>query len=277
MALQPQAADRRWRVWSTAIVVFVVVVAALLAFVVLPIVQGQSAGLTAFAAICRSLGLQAGSPAARQPSSESKAQPVSMVAWTPQVIDRLHHPNLKNGAEIAANICASCHGEKGVSPDAQFPHMAGQSAFAIYKQLHDFKNGARVNELMGSIVENLDDEQMADVAAHFSALTKGALDPRTISSGDPDVVRLVEYGVSGRGIPGCASCHGAHAGGPIETPTLAGQRQEYLFAQLTAFANGDRHNDIFNRMRGIAAKLHKDEIEKIAEYYAAVRLFRPQD
>ena len=28
---------------------------------------------------------------------------------------------------------------------------------------------------------------------------------------------------------------------------------------------------------GIAAKLRKDEIEKIAEYYAAVRLFRPQD
>jgi hypothetical protein len=97
MAPQPHAADRQWWVWSTAIVVFFVVIAALLAFVVLPIVQGQSAGLSAFAAICRSLGLQAGSPAARQPSSESKAQPVSMVAWTPQVIDRLHHPNVKNG------------------------------------------------------------------------------------------------------------------------------------------------------------------------------------
>jgi cytochrome c553 len=28
---------------------------------------------------------------------------------------------------------------------------------------------------------------------------------------------------------------------------------------------------------GIAAKLHKDEIEKLAEYYAAVRLFRTED
>jgi cytochrome c553 len=63
----------------------------------------------------------------------------------------------------------------------------------------------------------------------------------------------------------------------VAAPTLAGQRQEYLLAQLTAFANGDRHNDIYNRMRGIAAKLRKDEIEKLAEYYAAVRLFRPQD
>src|SRR5579885_3406486 len=42
--------------------------------------------------------------------------------------------------------------------------------------------------------------------------------------------------ISLRGIPACASCHGAHAGGPIETPTLSGQRQEYLAAQLSAFA-----------------------------------------
>jgi cytochrome c553 len=277
MAPEPQSTDRGWSTWVSLIVVLLVSIAAVLGFVVLPVVQGQSAGLSAFAAICRSLGLQAGSPAARQPSSETTAQPVSMVAWTPQVIDRLHRPNVKNGNEIAANVCASCHGESGVSPNAQFPHMAGQSAFAIYKQLHDFKNGARVNEIMAGVVQDLDDGQMADVAAHFSSLTKGALDPRTVSSGDPDVVRLVEYGISARGIPSCASCHGIHAGGPIETPTLAGQRQEYILAQLDAFASGQRHNDIFNRMRSIAAKLQPDEMEKLAEYYAAVRLFRTKD
>jgi cytochrome c553 len=270
-------ASRPWSARAAAIVVFVLAVAALLAFVVLPFVQGRSAGLSTFAAICRSLGIQAGSPAARQPSSEARAQPVTMVAWTPQVIERLHQPNLQNGANIAANICANCHGENGVSRGPQFPHMAGQSAFAIYKQLHDFKTGVRANEQMSAIVQGLDDDQTADVAAHFSALTKGALDPRTVSAGDPELVRLVEYGNTARGIPACASCHGAHAGGPIETPTLSGQRQEYLAAQLDAFAKGDRRNDIYNRMRGIAAKLHKDEIEKLSEYYAAQRLFRPQD
>ena len=45
----------------------------------------------------------------------------SMVAGLPQVIDRLHHPNVKNGAEIAANICASCHGESGVSRLERIP------------------------------------------------------------------------------------------------------------------------------------------------------------
>lgn len=277
MAMESHPESRGWPARATAIVVAAVAVASLLAFIVLPIIQGQSAGLTAFAAICRSLGIQAGSPAAKQPTSEAKAQPVSLVAWTPQVIERLHHPNLQNGGEIAANVCASCHGETGISPGPQFPHMAGQSAFAIYKQLNDFKTGARVNELMTVIVRDLDEEQMADVAAHFSALTKGALDPRTVSAGDPDIASLVEYGVSARGIPACASCHGAHAGGPSETPTLSGQRKEYLAAQLEAFATGERHNDIFDRMRAIAAKLHKDEIAKLSEYYAAQRLFRPQD
>jgi hypothetical protein len=47
---------------------------------------------------------------------------------------------------------------------------------------------------------------MADVAAHFAALTKGALDPGTISSRGPDIVGLVERGLSARGLPACTSC-----------------------------------------------------------------------
>jgi cytochrome c553 len=77
------------------------------------------------------------------------------------------------------------------------------------------------------------------------------------------------------GFPPLHFLPGAHAGGPVETPTLAGQRQDYLLAQLNAFAKGDRHNDIYDRMRGIAGKLRQDEIKKLTEYYAAVRLFRP--
>lgn len=274
---EPRADDPLWQVRPIVLVIAVVAAAALLGFIVLPIVQGRSAGLDAFAAICRSLGLQAGSPAVRQPSSETRAEPVSMVAWTAEVIGRLHDPNEENGPDLAANICASCHGANGVSPDPQFPHMAGQSTFAIYKQLHDFKNGARANQTMASIVEGLDDEQMADVAAHFSALTKGALDPRTPITDDPEIVRLVERGMTARGLPACVSCHGAHAGGPVETPTLAGQRQEYLAAQLHAFKKGERRNDIYHRMREIASKLTDDEIDKLSHYYAGVSLVQARN
>jgi cytochrome c553 len=271
MASDPPVLDQPWRTWSASIVIIILAAATLLGFVVLPIVQGRSAGLDALAAICRSLGIQAGSPAARQPSSEAKAQPVSQVAWTAQVIERLHHPNRQNGSELAANVCAGCHGETGISPDPQYPHMAGQSAFAIYKQLHDFKNGARENELMRGIVQDFDDEQMADVASHFAALTRGALDPQTVGTEEAEVTRLVVSGDPTRGLPACVSCHGTRAGGPIETPTLTGQRQEYITAQLQAFANGQRKNDVYARMRSIAGKLKADEIDRVARYYANIR------
>jgi cytochrome c553 len=266
--MTPEALDQAWKKWPAIVVMLVVIVAALLGFVVLPVVEGRSAGLDAFTAICRSLGLLAGSPAAKQRSDDAKAQPVSQVAWTAQVIERLQHPNVKNGSD-AAGVCAGCHGQNGMSPSPPFPNLAGQSAFAIYKQLHDFKSGARMNDLMSSVVQGLTDDQIADVAAHFAALTRGTLDPQNATLGDPEIVRLVEGGDPSRAVPGCASCHGARAGGPIETPTLAGQRKEYLSAQLDAYAKGARHNDIYARMRAIAAKLTPDEMEHVAQYYAS--------
>ncbi|MCX7899431.1 MAG: c-type cytochrome, partial [Methylocystis sp.] len=215
-----------------------------------------------------------GSPAVKQPVSVATARPVSSVAWTPEIIGRLRHPDEKKGAEIAANKCAPCHGETGVSPDAQFPHMAGQSAYAIYKQLNDFKNHARKNDLMEEVVKDLDDNEMVDVAAHYASMTKGALDRRIASSEDPDIYKLVEYGYTDRGLPACASCHGSHSGGPIDTPTLSGQRREYLFSQLEAFAKGERQNDVYKRMRAVAEKLRPEEMRTLADYYASQRLIR---
>lgn len=270
MATLPHGADQMWQRRATAAVIVVLLAAAVLGFVVLPVIQGRSAGLDAWTAICRSLGLSPGSPAAPRPGGTAKAQPVSQVAWTTQVIDRLHHPDAADGSDIATNICAGCHGANGMSPSPQFPNMAGQSAFAIYKQLHDFKSGARANDLMAGIAAALSEDQMIDVAAHFAALARGTLDPQATTVNDPDIVRLVEDGDSARDLPPCAACHGTRAGGPIETPTLSGQRQEYLLAELRDFLKGERHNDLYARMRTIAAKLTPDEMERVTRYYAGI-------
>jgi len=270
MATDLAGSEQAWRRWSAAAVVLVVLVAALLGFVVLPVLQSRSTGLDPFTAICRALGLQAGTPAARQPVNQAKAQPVSQVAWTEEVIDRLHQPNVAVGDETA-NVCAGCHGERGISASPQFPNMAGQSAFAIYKQLNDYKSGARANDLMAGIAQALTEDQMIAVAEHFAALTRGTLDPQAAGVDDPDIVLLAADGDPARGLPACAACHGTRAGGPIETPTLAGQREEYLLAQLEAYAKGERHNDVYARMRGVAGKLKPDEMARIARYYAGLR------
>jgi cytochrome c553 len=146
--------------------------------------------------------------------------------------------------------------------------MAGQSFFAIYKQLHDFQSGARVSEIMSPQVKELDDKSIADVAAYFGHLVRGSSDLQNPSFVPAEIENLVVNGDVARGIPPCIACHGAGSGGPIEVPTLTSQHQEYLQAQLETFANGQRHNDIYHRMRSVASQLTSREIELLAIYYA---------
>ena len=91
------------------------------------------------------------------------------------------------------------------------------------------------------------------------------------SGGNEATRNLVERGDVKRGIPACVSCHSISAGGPIETPTLAGQRAEYISAQLSNYKSGDRQNDIYHRMRSIAGKLRDEEIANLAQYYSRTR------
>ena len=68
-----------------------------------------------------------------------------------------------------------------------------------------------------------------------------------------------------------ATFHPAHhviepaSGGPIETPVLAEQRDEYLIQQLKLYASGERRNDVYARMRLIASRLTEDEIKGLAD------------
>jgi cytochrome c553 len=122
---------------------------------------------------------------------------------------------------------------------------------------------------MSPVARELNEEQMLAVSNYYASLARGTLDRRLDWTADPATDHLVRTGDTARGIPGCQSCHGAGAGGPMETPTLSGQRQAYFVAQMNAFATGARKNDVFNRMRDIASQLTPEEIDALARYYAA--------
>jgi len=135
--------------------------------------------------------------------------------------------------------------------------------------LHDFRSGSRVSEIMSPLVKDLDDKQIADLAAYYGRLFRGAIDPDVSGRyAGIDIQNIVSNGDVARGLPPCSACHSARAGGPIETPTLTGQYAQYLEAQLTAFASGARHNDIYHRMRSVAAKLTSNEIRLLAIQYS---------
>jgi len=258
--------DRPWRLWASTIIVSLLAFSVLFGFLILPIVQGRAAGLDAFTAICRAVGILPGSPAVRQPTSTAKAQPTTQVAWSSTIMRSLAQ-RPQAGAEIAQG-CVACHGERGIAADPQNPNLAGQSAAAIYKQLHDYKSGSRVHDIMTGIAQGLDAQQIIEVATHFASSERRDLDPTTGEVVDPDIIRLVERGDPARGLPACNSCHGFNAGGPIETPTLSHQNREYMMRQLQAFKAGGRRNDIYTRMRSVAAKLTDREIDKLATFYA---------
>jgi cytochrome c553 len=263
--------DAAWRARAWYAVAGALAVGALLGFIVIPLVQGAAAGIGAYVAICRALGVLPGTPAHVTPLSNATAQPTTRVAWTTKTLDEVEHANRAHGAQVAQQRCVACHAPDGSSAAPTIPRMAGQSVLAIYKQLHDFRSGARVNPIMSAQVEGLDDQSIADVATYFGHLRRGDSDLQNPPFVGPEIENLVVNGSVSRGLPPCTACHGTRAGGPIEVPTLADQHVDYLEAQLQAFAKGDRHNDIYHRMRSVAERLTPKEMHELAIYYAGIR------
>jgi cytochrome c553 len=74
------------------------------------------------------------------------------------------------GEELAVD-CADCHGDDGLG-DEDVPAIAGMDAAKQLKELMDFKSGARVDEEEDMIdsVEDLSEQDMADLAAYYSTL-----------------------------------------------------------------------------------------------------------
>jgi len=261
--------DRQWRTWASIAVLAVVLSGFLLGVLIIPVVQGRGDGIDAFTAICRALGILPGSPARQQLIDRTPPTPVSQVVWTPGLLQILADAKPERGHAKAQEVCVACHGEQGVSVAPEYPNLAGQSGAAIYKQLSDYRSGSRTNQLMTDIAKSLDEATLADIAAYYAAQPKRNPNPETLAESPAAIVRLVELGDPGRNIPPCAACHRPGSGGPIETPILAEQVKEYIVAQLKMYASGDRRNDVYGRMRTIAAKLTPAEIDGLATYYRA--------
>src|SRR5262249_19777725 len=143
----------RWRLWSSTVVIGILLSGIVLGVLIIPVVQGRGAGLDAFTAICRALGILPGSPAQPQPIDRTPPTPVSQVVWTADVLRVLARADVKKGQAKVQETCVSCHGETGISVSPGIPHLTGQSGPAIYKQLFDYKTGSRVDPVMSGIAK----------------------------------------------------------------------------------------------------------------------------
>jgi cytochrome c553 len=78
---------------------------------------------------------------------------------------------------------------------------------------------------------------------------------------------LFDSGDAGRGVPACASCHGAGGNSTISTnPKIGGQGEAYVYKQLVDFTTPARNQPI---MTTYAKALSDDEKKNIAAYLGA--------
>jgi len=71
-----------------------------------------------------------------------------------------------------ASLCTSCHAEGGVSQTENIPSPAGQPDPFVQWQLIFFRSGARKNEVMQAIVEQLCNEDIGNLGAYFASLPR---------------------------------------------------------------------------------------------------------
>ncbi|PLX71583.1 MAG: cytochrome C [Azoarcus sp.] len=68
-----------------------------------------------------------------------------------------------------STVCAACHGADGNSQTPEFPRIAGQHEDYLLRALLDYKRGDRKNPIMAAQVENLEKQDLADLAAWYAS------------------------------------------------------------------------------------------------------------
>lgn len=164
--------------------------------------------------------------------------------------------------EDKAGACAACHGENGVPIDKSFPVLWGLNEGYIYIQLRDMKKGARKNEQMAPIVENMPREDMLALAAYFAAKPWPNLQqPR---AADVDSGHFGVMANSGQ----CPACHQSGYIGAGTQPRLAGQSYDYLVKTMIDFRTGARANNDW--MTSLLKTFSEDDIRQMARVLAGL-------
>ena len=205
------------------------------------------------------------------------AAAISAAAIAQETAHPAAKPDLAKAQQIAAQVCAACHGADGNSAVAANPNLAGQGADYITLQLAHFKAGVRVNATMQAMAATLSDADMQALGVYFSQQK-----PKGLAAKDPELVKAAQPlwrgGDAANGIPACAACHSpAGVGIPKNYPRLAGQYADYTYAQLRAFKLGERGADAAGKdangriMHTIARNLGDAQMKAIADYAAGLR------
>ena len=173
--------------------------------------------------------------------------------------------------------CSACHSADGNSAVPTFPKLAGQGEKYLVKQMKDIRDGARPVPTMAGQVDNMSNQDLADIAAYYAS------QPVSGAQADPALVELGEKvyraGVAGRSVAACIACHSPNGKGnaPAGFPSLSGQHAEYIAPQPKMYRKGyedpaARTNDGEAMiMRMTAFGMSDTEIEAVSSYASGLK------
>jgi len=166
--------------------------------------------------------------------------------------------------KAAAEPCAKCHGENGVSHKAGAPSLIGLHPKYLVETLQSFKSGDRPidekNQDMKKALDALSDQDLQHIALYYALQAENLTRAQTPNEGGAPVAK--------EDLAACVKCHGEDGIGdsPI-TPSLAGQDWAYMVNALRAYKDGTRDDDT---MTPRAKKLDYVAMMSLSAYYAGL-------
>jgi cytochrome c553 len=166
-------------------------------------------------------------------------------------------PDPVQAGKAAAEACAGCHGENGVSTTPGMPSLVGLDPKYFTAAMQAYKGGQRPNDMMKPVAAGAAESDVNNMAL-FYALQKPER-AKNPAAGNPAAGK--------KAAAACGACHGdTGVSGNPATPSLAGQDAEYLAAATQAYKEGARKDE---SMKGPASDLDERAMKDIAAYYAA--------
>src|SRR3954467_5133828 len=104
-----------------------------------------------------------------------------------------HAADIAAGKE-KAELCVGCHGEGGISQTENIPSLAAQPDQFTQWQLVFFRGGARKNEQMQPISEQVSNEDIRVFGAYFASMPP----PKPMADDNPDLSKKGAQAAAGR-------------------------------------------------------------------------------
>jgi cytochrome c553 len=164
------------------------------------------------------------------------------------------------GVPALLPVCGGCHGLDGNATQPGMPSLAGQPRTFLENQLVLIREGLRDVPTMKAVLANTKDEDLVALAKAYAAMPVKPLQQAV------DAQRLARGAEISKGAL-CGSCHLPDYAGKDQMPRLAGQREDFLLANMKQFRDGPpagRDTVMASTLRGMTDA----DLQALAHYFA---------